>query len=100
VYPNSLTFTIPAIAPSLPTTSSATCRASRSPRTSRPSQPPARNSPTLNYESGKEYPLKKVVAPGVPLSYVVEKMKLNKDKTELTVNESLKLTGIPPKVFD
>jgi len=36
----------------------------------------------------------------VPLSYFVDKMKLNKDKTELTVNESLKLTGIPPKVFD
>ena len=55
----------------------------------------------LNYESGKEYPLKKVVTPGVPLSYVVaDKMKLNKDKTELRVNDSLTLTGIPPEVFE
>jgi hypothetical protein len=29
----------------------------------------------------------------VPLSYRALKMKLNKDKTELTVNSSLKLTG-------
>jgi len=55
----------------------------------------------LNYESGKEHPLKKVVSPGVPLSYVVtDKMKLNKDKTELRVNDSLTLTGIPPKAFE
>ena len=41
---------------------------------------------TLNYETGKEYPLKKVVTPDVPLSYVVaDKMRLNKDKTELRV---------------
>ena len=55
----------------------------------------------LNYESGKEYPLKSVVTPGVPLSYVVaDKMKLSKDKTELRVNDSLTLTGIPPAVFN
>jgi predicted helicase len=55
----------------------------------------------LNYESGKEYPLESVVTPGVPLSYVVaDKMKLSKDKTELRVNESLTLTGIPPEVSD
>jgi predicted helicase len=54
----------------------------------------------LNYETAKEYALKKVVTPGVPLSYVVEKMKLSKDKTELTNNESLKLSGIPPKVLE
>jgi predicted helicase len=55
----------------------------------------------LNYESGKEYPLKKIVTPDVPLSYVVaDKMRLNKDKTDLRVNESLTLTGIPPAVFD
>jgi predicted helicase len=54
----------------------------------------------LNYESGKEYPLKTVVTTGVPLSYVVsDRMRLNKDKTELQVNESLTLTGIPPAVF-
>ena len=55
----------------------------------------------LNYETGNSYPLKKVVTPDTPLSYVVaEKMKLSKDKTELRVNESLKLTGIPPEAFE
>ena len=55
----------------------------------------------LNYESGKEYPLKRVVTPDEPLSYVVaDKMRLSKDKTELRVNDSLTLTGIPPEVFN
>ena len=55
----------------------------------------------LNYESGKEYPLKRVVTPDEPLSYVVaDKMRLSKDKTELRVNDSLALTGIPPAVFN
>jgi predicted helicase len=36
----------------------------------------------------------------VPLSYVVEKMKLSADKTSLRVNESLTLAGIPPQVFE
>ena len=55
----------------------------------------------LNYESGKEYPLKKVVTPDEPLSYVVaDKMRLSKDKTELRVNDSLTLTGIPPAVYN
>jgi predicted helicase len=35
-----------------------------------------------------------------PLSYRVEKMKLSKDKTQLAVNDSLTLAGIPPEVFD
>jgi predicted helicase len=34
------------------------------------------------------------------LSYkVVDKMRLSKDKTQLTVNPSLTLSGIPPEVF-
>jgi predicted helicase len=36
----------------------------------------------------------------VPLSYRVEdKMRLSKDKTQLKVNPSLTLSGIPPAVF-
>lgn len=55
----------------------------------------------LNYEAAKEYPLKKVVTPDMPLSYVVcDKMRLSKDKTELRVNESLTLTAIPPEAFE
>jgi predicted helicase len=37
----------------------------------------------------------------VPFSYVVAgKMKLNKDKTSLRVNDSLILEDIPPEVFN
>src|SRR5207249_4125825 len=35
----------------------------------------------------------------LPLSYKVEKMRLSKDKTQLIVNPSLTLAGIPPEVF-
>jgi predicted helicase len=49
---------------------------------------------------GDQYPLKWVETPGVPLSYRVEKMKLTKDKTAVIVNESLRLEGIPPEVFE
>ena len=45
------------------------------------------------------YPHQWVETPGVPLSYRVEdKMRLSKDKTELKVNPSLTLAGIPPEV--
>src|SRR5438309_1833908 len=37
----------------------------------------------------------------VPLSYAVaDKMKLSADKTELRVNDSLTLAGIPPAAFE
>ena len=37
----------------------------------------------------------------MPLSYRVEdKMRLSKDKTQLKVNPSLTLSGIPPEAFD
>lgn len=54
----------------------------------------------LNYEKLKPWNLKWIETPGVPLSYRVQKMKLNKDKTVLTVNESLALGDIPPEVFE
>ena len=41
----------------------------------------------LNYEELEPYSLKYVETKGVPLSYVVEKMKLSKDKTSVRVNE-------------
>ena len=42
-----------------------------------------------------------VETPGEPLSYRVEdKMRLSKDKTQLMVNSSLTLSGIPPEAFD
>jgi len=54
----------------------------------------------LNYESAKPYDLKWIETPAVPLSYRVEKMKLSKDKTEIKINDSLTLSGIPKEVFD
>ena len=54
----------------------------------------------LNYESLPPYELQFVESPGVPLSYVVEKMKLSADKTSLRVNDSLTLASIPPAVFE
>jgi predicted helicase len=55
----------------------------------------------LDYEKVDPYPLEYVETPDVPLSYRVEdKMRLNKTKTELQVNPSLALRGIPEKCFD
>jgi predicted helicase len=54
----------------------------------------------VNYENATEFPLERIEHRGVPFSLRVEKMKLSPDKRELTYNESLTLTGIPPEVFD
>lgn len=55
----------------------------------------------LDYEQLEPWPLKWIETPGVPLSYRVDhKMKLNKDKTVLTVNPSLTLAEIPPEAKD
>ncbi len=53
----------------------------------------------LEYEELEPYALEWVETPEVPLSYRVEKMRLSKDKTQLKVNDSLSLAGIPPEVF-
>ena len=54
----------------------------------------------LEYESLKPWPLEWVETPGEPLSYVVEKMRLSKDKESLKVNDSLTLGRIPAEVYD
>ena len=54
----------------------------------------------LDYESLEPYPLKEIETEDVPLSYRVEdELRLNKAKTELKVNPSLTLAGIPPEVY-
>jgi predicted helicase len=53
----------------------------------------------LNYEQQPEYSLKFIENDQVPLDWRVEKMKLNKDKTQIIYNEFLTLSGIPPEVF-
>jgi len=54
----------------------------------------------LDYEELEPYALEWIETPDLPLSYRVEKMKLSKDKTQLKVNDSLTLAGIPPEVFE
>jgi len=41
----------------------------------------------------------RIEAPGQPLDWHVEKMKLSKDKRSLIYNDFLTLSGIPPEVF-
>jgi len=54
----------------------------------------------LDYEKLEPYPLKFIETEGVPLSYRVEdKMRLNKEKTELKVNASLTLRPLPAEAF-
>ena len=53
----------------------------------------------LNYEQAKEYPLKWVENQDVPFSWRVEKMRLTPDRTEVIVNESLTLSGIPQECY-
>ena len=52
----------------------------------------------LNYETVEPYELQWVTTGQI--SYTVEKMRLNKEKTALKVNDTLTLEGIPPQVFD
>ena len=53
----------------------------------------------LEYETLEPYALQWIESDDVPLSYRVDRMKLSKDKTALSVNDSLTLAGIPPDVF-
>ena len=55
----------------------------------------------INYESVLKYDkLRKVETPGMQVNWDVEKMKLSKDKTQLTYNDFLTLEGIPVEVYD
>src|SRR5581483_8228141 len=53
----------------------------------------------LNYEQAPEYPLTWLENKDVPVNWYVKKMKLIADKSAITVNEWLTLTGIPQECF-
>lgn len=53
----------------------------------------------VGYERVEPWPLRWVYADDTPLSYRVEKMRLNREKTALVVNDSLTLADIPPEAF-
>jgi predicted helicase len=54
----------------------------------------------INYEKQPAYRLKRVENRNAPLSFKVEKMRLNRDKTELIYNDFLTLTGIPVEAYE
>ena len=54
----------------------------------------------VNYESQPEYELNFIQNPDAQLNWRVEKMKFSKDKTSLTYNDFLTLSGIPPKAHN
>ena len=54
----------------------------------------------VQYEQQPEYPLIKKEKEGEKLDYRVEKMRLSKDKTTLTYNQFLTLSGIPPETYE
>jgi DNA invertase Pin-like site-specific DNA recombinase len=54
----------------------------------------------VGYEQAPEYPLTQLVNKDVPFSWRVTKMRLNKDKTAVVVNEALTLGGIPAEAFE
>jgi predicted helicase len=54
----------------------------------------------VNYEQQPEYGLQWIENRDLPLDWRVEKMKLNKDKTQLIYNDFLTLNRIPPQTFE
>jgi predicted helicase len=54
----------------------------------------------LHYETVKPFELEWVTTRSGPVSYRVEKMRLNKDKTAIQVNDTLTLKGIPAEAFE
>jgi predicted helicase len=54
----------------------------------------------VNYESAKEFKLKRIENKEVKLDWRVGAMKLTQDKSAIIYNDFLTLEGIPPKVFD
>jgi predicted helicase len=54
----------------------------------------------IDYEKQPQYKLEQIEDPKAEVTFRVERMKLSKDKTELTYNDFLKLRGIPAATFD
>ena len=54
----------------------------------------------VHYEDQPQYPLAQLETPDAPLDWRVEKMRLSKDRTQLTYNRFLTLDGIPSAAFN
>jgi predicted helicase len=53
----------------------------------------------IHYEKAVEYPLKRIENPEEKLNWRAEKMRLNKDKTQIIYNDFLTLAGVPQAAF-
>ncbi|MEJ7861790.1 MAG: type ISP restriction/modification enzyme [Pyrinomonadaceae bacterium] len=54
----------------------------------------------INYETQAEYPLEMIENESEQVDWRVEKMKYNKDKTQIVYNDFLTLAGIPPEAYE
>ena len=54
----------------------------------------------VNYEKQPEYPLHRLENKDARLNWLVERIRLSKDKTQLVYNDFLTLGGIPPESFE
>lgn len=54
----------------------------------------------VHYERQPEYPLERIEAAGMPVSWRVEKMRLSRDRQSVVYNEFLTLAGVPPEAFE
>lgn len=54
----------------------------------------------INYESQPEYPLEMIENESEQVNWRVEKMRYNKDKTQIIYNDFLTLAGIPPEAHE
>lgn len=53
-----------------------------------------------NFEQQSEYPLERIENPDEPLNWLMERVRLSKDKTVIIYNDFLFLSGIPPEAFN
>jgi len=54
----------------------------------------------INYETQAEYPLEMIENEAEKVDWRVEKMRYNKDKTQIVYNDFLTLAGIPPETHE
>ena len=54
----------------------------------------------VNYENQPEHPLQRLENKDARLNWLVERIRLSKDKTQLVYNDFLTLGGIPPESFE
>lgn len=54
----------------------------------------------VNYERQEEFPLNMIENEESSLDWLVTKMKLSKDRTQIIYNEFITLTGIPPETYE